>query len=375
MKICQVINSLSSGGAEVFTSQLAVALSKKGNDVSLVTYQGVIDKKGQVLHDYLLQNGVKVYHMKGFKKGNIGYIFAFFYLLVTIFKIRPKIVHAHLQLSDFFILFVNKLLFFRDMIIIRTVHNKRRAARLNFTFEKMMFEGYNHNIACSDFVRDNYENPILRPLLYSIPNGIDLTECNRYMELNKLELRKELNLPLDKVILFNIGSMYLSDNSVSKKNQQFIIDALKGIKESNQAFCLFIGDGTLKSQFEDEVVKSGLNDKVKFTGNVLNVYKYIMASDFCVMPSLDEGLPIALIETVCSGKFAITSNIDAFLPFNANSVHRLKTFEVEELQDEIDNTIINISELNRLGVSNISYFRNIFDIDIVADKYLSVYKK
>ncbi|MVZ63644.1 glycosyltransferase [Sphingobacterium humi] len=374
MRICQVINSLSSGGAEVFTSQLAVAQKKLGHDVFLITYQGAIDEKGRILNKYLTDNGVIVKHHRGFKKGSYGYIIAFLFLLRQIAMIRPNVVHAHLQLSDLFIFVVRKLLFFYDFKIVRTLHNKRRAARLSNSVETSMVTGYDSNVACSDFVRDNYENTPLRKHLISIPNGIDLSESDKLKDLTQEKARRLLNLPQDAIIFANVGSMYLSDNAISKKNQKFIVEAVDEVSKHQDKFiCLLIGDGTQRSQLENDVNTRGLSEQILFTGNVLNVYTYIKAVDFFVMPSIDEGLPIALIEAVCSGKYAITSGIDAFIPFKSKSVKLLNSFELDEFVNEIRFAISNIYLCRALGIENISYFRNKFDINITARKYLRLY--
>lgn len=373
MKVCQVINSLSAGGAEVFTCQLAVALAKKGHDVTVVTYQGIRGDKGRSLNQYLLDNGVNVFHHRDFKKGKLGYILAFLYLLKTIFKLRPNVVHAHLQLSDFFILVVRRLLFFRKVKIVRTVHNKRKSSGLPSSFEQRLFKGYDYNVACSDFVQNAYEVKGLRQFLVSIPNGIDLSEANRYLSLEQSTTREKLGLPLGKKIFYNIGSMYLSDDRLSKKNQQFIIDTLELMKDRDDFLCLLIGEGTLRSDFEQSVRDKGLSHCVLFTGNVLNVYEYINSCDFCIMPSLDEGLPIALIEVVCSGKYAITSSIAAFIPFKSDSVQQLKSFDITEFRDSLNYTLNNLEECSRKGGKNIQYFREKFDMNSVADKYLKLY--
>ena len=54
MKILQVINSLSSGGAEVFAVNLSIELNKlKNNNVHFLIYHGISDKKGQYLKNLL----------------------------------------------------------------------------------------------------------------------------------------------------------------------------------------------------------------------------------------------------------------------------------------------------------------------------------
>lgn len=373
MKICQVINSFCAGGAEVFASQLAVALKKKGHDVIFITYQGIKDDKGASLNKYLIENGVDVYHFKFYRKNYFNNIWCFLFILRNIFKHNPDIVHAHLQLSDIFVLYVKKLLSFRNFKIIRTIHNKRKLPGLASFFEEDLFKSYNFNIGCSDFVKENYEDEELRNYIRSIPNGIDLNEVKENQKKNMTDLKKELGLSLDKKVILNIGSMYLSDGKISKKNQTLIIHTLSLLKNRNDFLMVFLGDGNLRGDFEDLALQKGISDKVLFVGKVSNVYDYISVGDIFFMPSLSEGLPIALIEVVCSGVFSITSSIEAFVPFKSDSVWLIDGFDENRYKEKIEQVLDNIDYYKSLAQNNVSYYNSLFNIDNVADKYLKFY--
>lgn len=373
MKIVQVINSLASGGAEVFTSQLAVELARQGNDVTLLTYAGVLDNKGKDLEKFLIENNVNVFHFNRKSNGFINkFINPYFFLKKRINEIQPDIIHAHLQLSDIYVSLIN-LQSFKKYKIFRTIHNSRGLTRFPDIIDKLLFASYNANIACSEYVRDNYKISSLRPKLISIPNGIDLTLIDNIKE-SKSIIRSNLNLPNDKTIFINIGRMNgIPPNNISLKNQDFIIDSLKKFKDDNRILFLFIGDGPLRKSFEEKVDTIGLNHIIKFTGSVTSPYHYIKAADICVMPSINEGLPISLIECVCSGLFSITSNIEAFKPFDTSSVYKLKEFSKKELSNQILNVLDNKELYIKLGDDNISYYRDKFHIKYVANKYLTVF--
>jgi glycosyltransferase involved in cell wall biosynthesis len=373
MKIVQVINSLSAGGAEVFTSQLSVELARQGHDVTLVTYVGIIGKKGLYLNNYLIENGVKVIH---FSIGNDFYnktIKPFFRIRNTILELKPDVIHAHLQLSDVYVAFV-KLFSFRKHIIVRTLHNRRRPKRFTKSIDKFFYKIYDKNIACSDFVKENYIDKELREYMISIPNGIDLSRLDSITK-SKKELRESLGIPLESAVFINIGSMYLSPpNYISKKNQQYIIDSVSAVLEDKSFLVLFLGDGTLREKLELSCKERKVEKQFRFEGNVISPYEYILAADFCLMPSLDEGLPISLIEAVCAGLYSVTSNIDAFQPFKSESVHQLKTFEISEFSEVLNKMLQNKEFYIKLGEEQKSYFRNNFGMYAVANKYISSYK-
>lgn len=375
MRICQVINALGAGGAEVFASQLAVALKKKGHDVIFITYQGVKDEKGVDLDSYLIESGVDVRHFKNYRKNYFTYIKCFLFILSNLYSSKPDIVHAHLQLSSIFVLCAKKLLFFSKFRIVRTVHNKRKLRGYSSLFEIEMFKSYDANIGCGDFVKENYEDEGLRKYIRSIPNGIDLNAVKKNIKRSSPEHKKSLGIPADKKVIFNIGSMYLSDGIIPKKNQAFIINTLSLLKDRNDFLMIFLGDGDFKKDLEELTSHKGIADKVLFTGNVNNVYDYISEGDIFFMPSLDEGLPIALIEVVCSGVFAITSSIGAFIPFSSDSVWLIDGFDENKYKEHIERVLDDINYYKSLAQNNISHYHALFDIDNVADKYLKVYNE
>lgn len=66
-----------------------------------------------------------------------------------------------------------------------------------------------------------------------------------------------------------------------------------------------VGDGTLRSTFEDRVNSVGLTDRIVFEGEQEDVYRYLAAADLFVIPSLFEGFPLALCEAIAHGLPAV----------------------------------------------------------------------
>jgi glycosyltransferase involved in cell wall biosynthesis len=69
------------------------------------------------------------------------------------------------------------------------------------------------------------------------------------------------------------------------------------------------GAGSLRQQLEREAASLGLNDDVEFLGFVHDTPAFLAAIDLFVMPSLFEGLGVAVLEAMAAGKPVIASRV------------------------------------------------------------------
>lgn len=93
------------------------------------------------------------------------------------------------------------------------------------------------------------------------------------------------------------------------KNPSFSVQVLDSlIKKMPDANAVFLGDGELRQQTEDAVKKAGIQDNVRFLGNVDNVNEWLSAMDVLLMPSLFEGLPFVLVEAQANGLPCVVSS-------------------------------------------------------------------
>ena len=154
--------------------------------------------------------------------------------------------------------------------------------------------------ACSKSLAKKYKNELNLDFPY-IQNGVNVSKFTRINIDEKIELRKKLNLPLDKVILVYAGQF------VARKDQKFLLELFSEQKELDDYVLLLLGDGNefseLKSKYEK--VKN-----VIMTGNVNNVNEYLQSSDIYIASSKSEGLPNGVLEAMAVGLPVILSNIE-----------------------------------------------------------------
>lgn len=103
--------------------------------------------------------------------------------------------------------------------------------------------------------------------------------------------------------------MLLSVGELSeRKNHEVVIKALAEIKQQNIKYFI-AGRGDLKDHLSDLIINSGLQDEVKLLGFRSDVNMLTKAADLFIFPSIQEGLPVALMEAMSTGLPVVASQI------------------------------------------------------------------
>lgn len=71
---------------------------------------------------------------------------------------------------------------------------------------------------------------------------------------------------------------------------------------------VLVGDGSLRADLEQQVQETGLQESVTFTGALNEVRPWLALADIIALPSLTEGLPIALIEAMAMQNACVASD-------------------------------------------------------------------
>lgn len=133
-------------------------------------------------------------------------------------------------------------------------------------------------------------------------NGIGINTNNFLRIDNCNDLRNELSLKADDYILFSVGEL------IARKNHIVVIDALKKLNNSHIHYVI-AGDGFLFNFLHKKIKKLGLENQVHLLGYRTDINRLCNASNVFIMPSLQEGLSVALMEAMACGKPVIASKI------------------------------------------------------------------
>ena len=135
--------------------------------------------------------------------------------------------------------------------------------------------------------------------------GLDLRKFQE-PRISRAEKRKELGIGSDDFTLLSVGEL------IPRKNHAIVLDALGELKKSNQLngiSYLICGEGPLESELKQKAKALGIGEYVRFLGYRSDIGDICHCSDLFVFMSLQEGLPVALMEAMASGLPAICSNI------------------------------------------------------------------
>jgi colanic acid/amylovoran biosynthesis glycosyltransferase len=98
----------------------------------------------------------------------------------------------------------------------------------------------------------------------------------------------------------------------SAKSQNQLIDAMVRLRSIGVRMRLMlVGDGELRGMLEDQIKRNDLGESVIITGwaTEAQVRTYIESAHFMVLPSLAEGLPVAIMEAMALGRPVLSTHV------------------------------------------------------------------
>lgn len=356
MKVLQVIDFMpeTSGGAR-FVVNLAIQLKEKGVDVDVL----LIDGQNSHFIDQLNENNIKVMFLDcKINRFNPKYAFG-----VSKYLDRYDVIHVHIFPSSYQVALariINK----KSAPIIFTEHNSfnRRASNPLFKYiEKFVYSKFDHVVCLSEqvfsFVETNLK--INKNKLTIIENAIDSKKIHKALPID----RKQLKLNDSDFVLL------MSARFTTQKNHKVLIESLKFLPENIKV--LFAGEGVLLDPMKKLVLSLGLENRFQFLGSRSDIFSLMKMVDVNILASNFEGLSLAALEAMSTGKPFIASNVDG-LDFVVNNKKYLFFNNPESLSELILKLFKD--ECFYTQASKDTYLRSKdFDISIMADKYLSVY--
>lgn len=297
MRILHIITSLRTGGAERLVTELALRHHAGGDEVAVLLFDGTETPLVEVLK----QEGVQVFALgKGFRAMTNPFLLAG---LARFLRKHPfDIVHTHNTSCQF----LTALVPLQNRIT--TEHgtrNRRRNWRWFRPVDRWMYGRYWQIVCVGEETRRMLSAWLDRPELDArmtvIPNGIDLQRIAAATPAGDMDKQDGYNILM--VSAFR-----------PEKDQQTLIRALSLLPEN---FRLFLAGGaeTAENQRILDSCKTlakelGLEGRVRFLGVRPDVPALLAAADVLVLSSRHEGMSLAVLEGMASGKPLIASDVD-----------------------------------------------------------------
>ncbi len=128
--------------------------------------------------------------------------------------------------------------------------------------------------------------------IFTLENGIDI---KRLDQLPPSRIREELNLRPESVLFCSVGRL------VAVKGHLYLLRAIEQMRCKADVELALIGDGPEELKLRAEAVRCGISDRVHFLGFRPDVLEVLKSVNVFVLPSLQEGCPVVLLEAMaCS---------------------------------------------------------------------------
>jgi glycosyltransferase involved in cell wall biosynthesis len=136
-----------------------------------------------------------------------------------------------------------------------------------------------------------------------IPLGLDLDAFARLEEAAGCDLRAELGIGEEEVVLGFVGRL------VEIKRVDLLLRAFARARDGVRLRLLVVGDGELRPRLEALTAELGIADTVSFLGYRRDLPAIAAATDVAVLASANEGTPVSLIEAAAAGRPAVATRV------------------------------------------------------------------
>ena len=135
-----------------------------------------------------------------------------------------------------------------------------------------------------------------------IPNAVDVTHVTPVRSRD--EVRREIGVGPDTVLIGTVGRL-----SAVKGHTHMLRAARHLSHVDSRARYMFVGDGPLRDELLRSAEELELVGACLFTGPRRDVYDLMAAMDIFVLPSLNEGMPMSLLEAMALGRPIVASAV------------------------------------------------------------------
>lgn len=184
--------------------------------------------------------------------------------------------------------------------------------------------------------------------------------CNREIK------RREMGISEDTFVILSVGELS------KRKNHEVIIKALAALNIENYVY-IICGHGG-KEQFLKEMADD-MNINVIFLGYTYDVHEVYNIADLFVFPSLQEGLPVALMEAMAAGLPIVCSQIRGNTDLIANNMggYLVEPNDIKGFALALKRLINDLELREKMKIVNQINIEK-YDIKILEEIIQSIYK-
>ena len=378
IKILMIITRLNIGGAASHIILLTERLKASGFETILAS--GVEAKDEGNMNDLANQRGIKPITISHLKREVSLYhdFLAVIQLYKLIRKYKPHIVHAHTSKAGTLGRIAAWLA--RTPVTVFTLHGSYFHSHFSFLktklfvcVDRMLASVTDRIIAVSrqerlDILAQKIGN---EQKVINIPLGLELDSffnCDQYKGI----LRAELGIASEKKLIGIVARL------TPIKNHYLFLDSAKIVLQSyKNAVFLIVGDGELRQHLEEYAKSLGISDHVLFLGFRRDAPVIYADLDIVVLSSLNEGLPVTVIEGMASGKPIVATNVGGVAELLDDGKYGIivPSSNPEELAKGMLEILNSPDKAKKMGELGRQSAMSKYSIDILTQNVINLYKQ
>ncbi len=361
----QLISSTGMYGAE----NVVMELLKEINKEEFETFFGIIENPSKAHMIIAEEAGKYTPHVQVFScESKLDF--------KTVFSLRRflkdqkiNLIHSHGYKSNFNSFLASAA---KNIALVTTCHNWlsiNSKMKLYEWLDKRVLNRFDRTIVVSDEIRGKIlKTGVSSSKVIKIKNGINI---KKYSTTNKRTgIRAEFNIDEDKIVVGSLGR--LDDN---KGITNLLKAARLLIDEFENIIFLLVGDGPARDKLCNEVDELGIKDHVVFAGFRDDIPSVLSAIDIFALPSLKEGLPMVLLETMAAKKPLVATrvgDIPGIVKHNESGI-LIEPGDVKQLQDGLKNIIEDKALSNSLADRAFERVSSEYSSKRMAAEYMKTY--
>ena len=314
VKVLRVIARLNVGGPALHVAYLTAGLAPRGYDTTLVA--GTIARGEESMAFVADAHNVHVETLGDLHReiSPVRDLRAIVQLAQLIRNERPTILHTHTAKAGA----VGRIAALlargaRPPIVVHTFHGHvlrgyfGRVQTFGFRrLERWLARTSTSLVAVSPEVRDDLVALGVAPAskFTVVRLGIDLPGRVENDDAQRREARRQMGLRDEAFVVGWVGRM------TAVKRTELVVRALQDLVARNvDAFVVLVGDGPDRDQLERYAHELGVIKRCLFLGYQEDVARFYDAIDVLVLPSINEGTPVSVIEALAARRPAVATRV------------------------------------------------------------------
>lgn len=288
-----------------------------------------------------------------------------------------RIVHTHKYKDTILAAPAAKLCGIRH--VVRTMHGLREPFDGLQAFKMSCYETIERSVhrSCVDFIigvssqiEAKYKAQGEVSRVACIRNGIDLEW--KSVQADRWQTRKELSVDSKTCLIGTLGRL------TPVKGIPYLLQAARILLHRGaNVKVLVVGEGSIRQDLIAQTHNLGVSDNVVFLGHREDTDVLLQAMDIFVLPSLSEGIPMALLEAMAASRPIVASRVGGIPEIIEDGVEGflVEPMDVDNFAERCRRLLESPDVAGKMGEQGRRRVEREFSATVMADRVISVYKE